>query len=127
LGFHPTNPREGAKVQHHSDPKRCPFRNAQTGSHAMPSAHDANDERVALDLLVRGFQLSRMLRLVADLGVADRIAVCPISPSALTEKTPKAASALSTRFGGCVCTPQSTASASIMMRSSGAALSVAAY
>ncbi len=40
----------------------------------MPSAHDANDERVALDLLVRGFQLSRMLRLVADLGVADRIA-----------------------------------------------------
>jgi hypothetical protein len=40
----------------------------------MPSAHDANDERVVLDLLVRGFQLSRMLRLVADLGVADRIA-----------------------------------------------------
>jgi hypothetical protein len=74
LGFHPTNPREGAKVQHRSDPKRCSFRNPQTGSHDMPSAHDANDERVALDLLVRGFQLSRMLRLVADLGVADRIA-----------------------------------------------------
>jgi hypothetical protein len=34
---------------------------------------DANDERAALDLLVRGFQVSRMLRLVADLGVADRI------------------------------------------------------
>jgi hypothetical protein len=40
----------------------------------MPLSHDLNDERVALDLLVRGFQVSRMLRLVADLGVADRIA-----------------------------------------------------
>ena len=39
----------------------------------MPASHDANDERAALDLLVRGFQVSRMLRLVADLGVADRI------------------------------------------------------
>ena len=40
----------------------------------MPIAQDADDERAALDLLVRGFQVSRMLRLVADLGVADRIA-----------------------------------------------------
>jgi hypothetical protein len=39
---------------------------------AMPP--DAEDERTALDLLLRGFQISRMLRLVADLGVADRIA-----------------------------------------------------
>ena len=46
--------------------------------------------------------------------------VCPISPSAFTEKTPNAASAQRTRFSGCVCTPQSTASASIMRRSSGA-------
>jgi hypothetical protein len=39
----------------------------------MPELLDANDDRVALDLLVRGFQISRMLRLVADFGVADRI------------------------------------------------------
>jgi hypothetical protein len=39
---------------------------------AMPP--DAEDERTALDLLLRGFQISRMLRLVADLGIADRIA-----------------------------------------------------
>jgi hypothetical protein len=39
----------------------------------MPELPDANDDRVALDLLVRGFQISRMLRLVADFGVADRI------------------------------------------------------
>jgi len=30
-------------------------------------------ERIELDLLLRGFQVSRMLRVVADLGVADRI------------------------------------------------------
>jgi hypothetical protein len=30
-------------------------------------------DRLALDLLMRGFQISRMLRLVADLGIADRI------------------------------------------------------
>jgi len=35
---------------------------------------DSSDDRAALDLLVRGFQVSRMLRLAADLGVADRIA-----------------------------------------------------
>jgi hypothetical protein len=33
----------------------------------------ASEDAVALDLLIRGFQVSRMLRLVADLGVADRI------------------------------------------------------
>ncbi|MDE2094253.1 MAG: hypothetical protein KGI87_10410 [Burkholderiales bacterium] len=33
-----------------------------------------DDDRGALDLLIRGFQVSRMLRLVADLGLADRIA-----------------------------------------------------
>ena len=37
------------------------------------SALDANDDRASLDLLVRGFQISRMLRPVADIGVADRI------------------------------------------------------
>jgi hypothetical protein len=31
-------------------------------------------DRLALDLLLRGFMVSRMLRLVADLGLADRIA-----------------------------------------------------
>jgi hypothetical protein len=34
---------------------------------------DDGDARAALDLLLRGFQVSRMLRLVADLGIADRI------------------------------------------------------
>ena len=32
----------------------------------------SDQDRVDLDLLLRGFQVSRMLRLVADLGVADR-------------------------------------------------------
>lgn len=32
-----------------------------------------DDDQVALDLLIRGFQVSRMLRLVADLGIADKI------------------------------------------------------
>ena len=40
----------------------------------MPEPRDANDDRAALDLLVKGFQVSRLLRLVADLGIADRIA-----------------------------------------------------
>jgi hypothetical protein len=39
----------------------------------MPESQEPDDERAALDLLLRGFQVSRMLRLVADLGVADRI------------------------------------------------------
>ena len=38
-----------------------------------PAPQDVADDRDALDLLLRGFQVSRMLRLVADLGVADRI------------------------------------------------------
>jgi hypothetical protein len=40
----------------------------------MPEPGTAADpERTALDLLMRGFQVSRMLRLVADYGVADWI------------------------------------------------------
>lgn len=39
----------------------------------MLDSRDGNDDRVALDLLIRGFQVSRMLRLVADLNVADLI------------------------------------------------------
>jgi hypothetical protein len=39
----------------------------------MPESQELDDELAALDLLLRGFQVSRMLRLVADLGVADRI------------------------------------------------------
>ena len=39
----------------------------------MTIAQDASDDRAALDLLIRGFQISRILRLVADLGVADQI------------------------------------------------------
>lgn len=39
----------------------------------MLEPEEAKHERAALDLLVRGFQVSRMLRLVADLGIADRI------------------------------------------------------
>lgn len=33
-----------------------------------------DDDRLALDLLIRGFQISRIIRLVADLGIADRVA-----------------------------------------------------
>jgi O-methyltransferase domain len=39
----------------------------------MPESQDPDDELAALDRLLRGFQVSRMLRLVADLGIADRI------------------------------------------------------
>ncbi len=35
---------------------------------------DPDDDRLALDLLIRGFQISRTIRLVADLAIADRIA-----------------------------------------------------
>ncbi|WP_459252705.1 methyltransferase family protein [Paraburkholderia sp. RL17-347-BIC-D] len=35
--------------------------------------HETEDDREALHLLIRGFQVSRMLRLVADLGLADKI------------------------------------------------------
>ena len=40
----------------------------------MVDRHDEDSERSALDLLLRGFQVSRLLRIVADLGIADRIA-----------------------------------------------------
>jgi hypothetical protein len=40
----------------------------------MAELEMADPERAALDLLLQGFKVSRMLRLVADLGVADRIA-----------------------------------------------------
>jgi hypothetical protein len=41
---------------------------------AMASPAPTPDtDREELDLLIRGFQVSRMLRLVADLGIADRI------------------------------------------------------
>lgn len=39
----------------------------------MPDAIANTSDREALDLLIRGFQVSRMIRLVADLGVADKI------------------------------------------------------
>ncbi|MDQ6626903.1 MAG: methyltransferase, partial [Pseudomonadota bacterium] len=39
----------------------------------MPQSQQASQDREALDLLIRGFQVSRMIRLVADLGVADKI------------------------------------------------------
>lgn len=41
----------------------------------MPESNNAEKERHELDILLRGFQVSRMLRLVADLGVADKIAL----------------------------------------------------
>jgi hypothetical protein len=40
----------------------------------MPKPLPSSQDRAELDLLLRGFQVSRMLRLVADLGVADKIA-----------------------------------------------------
>jgi hypothetical protein len=40
----------------------------------MTGPQGADHERTALDLLLKGFQVSRMLRVVADLGVADQIA-----------------------------------------------------
>ena len=55
----------------------------RTESHLMPKSHDENDDRAALDLLVRGFQVSRMLRLVADLGIADRSRPMAMWPSKL--------------------------------------------
>jgi hypothetical protein len=39
----------------------------------MPNPQEADHERTTLDLLLRGFQVSRILRLVADLGIADRV------------------------------------------------------
>jgi hypothetical protein len=40
---------------------------------AVPDPLPTADDRVALDLLIRGFQVSSMLRVVADLDVADRV------------------------------------------------------
>lgn len=40
----------------------------------MSEAVSSEQDREELDLLLRGFQVSRMLRLVADLGIADKIA-----------------------------------------------------
>jgi SAM-dependent methyltransferase len=42
-----------------------------------------NEDHLALDLLIRGFQVSRTIRLVADLGVADKIA--PDAPCTVAE------------------------------------------
>jgi hypothetical protein len=39
----------------------------------MPQPVPSAQDRAELDLLLRGFQVSRMLRLVADLGIADKI------------------------------------------------------
>ena len=39
----------------------------------MTDTSATNDDSNALDLLIRGFQLSRMIRLVADLAIADKI------------------------------------------------------
>jgi hypothetical protein len=39
----------------------------------MQEPQAGENERMALDLLIRGFQVSRLLRLVADLGIADRV------------------------------------------------------
>ena len=46
----------------------------------------SDDDRLALDLLIRGFEVSRILRLVADLRIADKIkpdAKCDIADLAL--------------------------------------------
>jgi hypothetical protein len=40
---------------------------------AMTDTAGIDQDRAALDLLIRGFQVSRMIRLVADLGIADKI------------------------------------------------------
>lgn len=39
----------------------------------MTNATDTDKQRAALDLLIRGFQVSRMIRLVADFGIADKV------------------------------------------------------
>jgi len=44
-----------------------------SGIGAVKAMADIDDDRVALDLLIRGFQISRVIRLVADLDIADRI------------------------------------------------------
>src|SRR4030095_6221232 len=49
---------------------------------STPRMPDPEDHRLALDLLIRGFQVSRIIRLAADLGLADRIAPEGASPIA---------------------------------------------
>lgn len=61
----------------------------------MTDRTEIDSDREALDLLIRGFQVSRMLRLVADLGLADKIdehetrdirelaAACTVQPTPL--------------------------------------------
>ena len=44
---------------------------------------DPGDDRLAVDLLMRGFQVSRTIRLVADLTIADRIE--PDAPRNVTD------------------------------------------
>src|SRR5947209_20048159 len=39
----------------------------------MAPPKDADTDRAELDLLIRGFQVSQMIRVIADLGLADRI------------------------------------------------------
>lgn len=39
----------------------------------MANSDNAATERTTLDLLIRGFQVSQMIRVIADLGIADRI------------------------------------------------------
>jgi SAM-dependent methyltransferase len=39
----------------------------------MAGSQTADTERTELDLLIRGFQVSQMIRVIADLGLADRI------------------------------------------------------
>jgi hypothetical protein len=46
------------------------------------------DDRMALDLLIRGFMISRTIRLVADLAIADRIT--PDGKRNVTDGTVKA-------------------------------------
>lgn len=49
----------------------------------MREAVENTQDREALDLLIRGFQVSRMIRLVADLGVADKISDAGLDVQAL--------------------------------------------
>ncbi|MDE2573748.1 MAG: hypothetical protein KGL55_00405 [Rhodospirillales bacterium] len=39
----------------------------------MAPSNPTTQDRTELELLLRGFMVSRMLRIVADLGLADRI------------------------------------------------------
>jgi hypothetical protein len=46
----------------------------------MTDTGDLDGERIALDLMLRGFMVSRMLRLVAELAVADHVAADAPAP-----------------------------------------------